>query len=44
VKDGFLWPEHRGFWHVESDPQKLISSLENYQPPSVDKWIHREEI
>src|SRR6266545_364019 len=40
-EERFLAPEHRAMLLVESDPARLLSRLETYEPPLVTKWIDR---
>jgi len=42
-EERFLAPEHRAMLLVESDPARLLSRLETYEPPLVTKWIDRAE-
>ncbi len=39
VGEGFLAPSHRRMILVEEDPERLLGSLRDYQPPMVPKWI-----
>lgn len=43
VKERFIPPEHRQFILEETDPGRLIELLQNYTPPTVEKWLDREE-
>jgi uncharacterized protein (TIGR00730 family) len=40
---GFLKAEHRAMLVVESDPDPLLDRFTRYEPPTVTKWIGREE-
>jgi uncharacterized protein (TIGR00730 family) len=39
----FLRPEHREMVIVEDDPLTLIDRLSRKRPPSIPKWLDREE-
>ena len=43
VAEGFLRPQHRDMLHVAADADALLDALESWQPPSVHKWIDRDE-
>jgi uncharacterized protein (TIGR00730 family) len=40
--DGFIREEHRDLLLVDSDAEKLLDRLENYEVPYVPKWVGRE--
>jgi uncharacterized protein (TIGR00730 family) len=40
---GFLKPEHRGILTVASDPAELLDRLAAFEPPTVGKWLEREQ-
>ncbi len=44
VEEQFIKSIHREMLLVEDDPSKLLDAMETYNPPSVDKWIGRNEI
>ncbi len=44
VEEQFIKSIHREMLLVEDDPCKLLDAMETYNPPSVDKWIGRNEI
>lgn len=39
VKQRFLLRAHRNMMQVESSPEELVGRFQNYQPPTVEKWI-----
>src|SRR5215470_6407861 len=41
--DGFIREEHRDLMLVDSDAEKLLDRLENYEVPYVPKWVGHEE-
>jgi len=42
--EGFIYDEHRALLMSEADPERLISRLEAYVPPSgLQRWVTREE-
>lgn len=43
VGAGFLRAQHRAIAFVESDPRTLLQRFGEYEPPSVQKWLTREE-
>jgi uncharacterized protein (TIGR00730 family) len=43
VAEGFIRPQHRGLVLEETDPAVLLERMEAFVPPSVDKWIRKEE-
>jgi len=43
VAEGFVRPEHRLLVIVEQDPERLLESLIRYKPPTLEKWIERDE-
>ena len=36
---GFLKPEHRDMLLIDADPLRLLDALQNWQAPTVSKWI-----
>jgi len=43
VAEEFAYPENRRLILHESDPDRLLSLMESYVPPSVPKWIDPDE-
>jgi len=43
VEETFIRPELRQIAIVESDPDLMLARFREYVPPSVQKWIHRDE-
>jgi uncharacterized protein (TIGR00730 family) len=43
VAEAFLKPEHRGILTVASDPAELLDRLAAFEPPTVGKWLEREQ-
>jgi uncharacterized protein (TIGR00730 family) len=43
VAEGFLRPEHRAVLIVEDDPATLLERLSAFEPPTVGKWLEREQ-
>jgi uncharacterized protein (TIGR00730 family) len=43
VVEGFLRPAHRSMLLVEEDPALLLRRLERWEPPTVNKWVGRED-
>ena len=41
VADGFLPEVHRELLLTDSDPARLLTYLEKYRPPMMDKWMDR---
>jgi uncharacterized protein (TIGR00730 family) len=39
----FVPPAHRSLVLEESDPDRLLDLIENFKPPSLSKWIDRDE-
>ncbi len=44
VEEQFIKPVHREMLLIEDDPSKLLDAMEEYDPPTVDKWTGRNEI
>lgn len=46
ISDGFIRGDHYKNMIVENDPKKLFERLKDYQPVTMEKWIHdvKEEI
>jgi uncharacterized protein (TIGR00730 family) len=43
VDQAFLTPQHRGILTVASDPAVLLDRLAAFEPPTVGKWLEREQ-
>jgi uncharacterized protein (TIGR00730 family) len=43
VDEQFIRPAHRAMLLVESDAERLLDRLLDYVPPTVEKWIGRDE-
>jgi uncharacterized protein (TIGR00730 family) len=43
VAEGFLRPQHRDMLQVAPDAGALLDALESWEPPTVHKWIDRDE-
>jgi uncharacterized protein (TIGR00730 family) len=43
VREGFVPPDHRQLVLDDSDPDRLIERLLNYEPVSTTKWIDRKD-
>jgi hypothetical protein len=39
IKEAFLPPSHRQSVVLESNPQRLLDGLRNFQPVTVPKWL-----
>jgi uncharacterized protein (TIGR00730 family) len=39
ASEGFIRPKHRELIIVESDVEKILSRLKNFQPPNEVKWV-----
>jgi len=44
VEEQFIKSIHRQMLLVEEKPEKLLESMATYSPPTVDKWIERNDI
>ena len=44
VSDGFLKKLNQEMLIVETDVEKLLDKMQNYQPPKVAKWITKEQV
>lgn len=44
VEQGLLRPENRSMLLVADTIERLLEKMENYTPPAVSKWIHKNEI
>jgi uncharacterized protein (TIGR00730 family) len=43
VAEGFVHPSNRRLVIQEEDPNRLLDLLERYKPPTMEKWIDRDE-
>jgi uncharacterized protein (TIGR00730 family) len=43
VAEGFLRPQHRAVLSVAAEPGELLDRLEAWVPPTVGKWLEREQ-
>ena len=43
VAEGFIRPQHRDMLIVSDDPDLLLDAFAAYEPPTVHKWIDRDE-
>lgn len=43
TQEGFLRPEHRSIVLTGEDPAELIEKLSQFQVPTVQKWIDRDQ-
>jgi uncharacterized protein (TIGR00730 family) len=43
VAEGFLRPQHRDMLQVAAHAGALLDALESWEPPTVHKWIDRDE-
>lgn len=43
VTERFVRPEYRALVLDESDPERLLEAMINYQSPVLEKWISRDE-
>ena len=43
VDQAFLTPQHRGILTVASNPAELLDRLAAFEPPTVGKWLEREQ-
>ncbi len=43
VSQQFIKPQHRAMILVESEPDALLDQCMAYEPPTVAKWINRQE-
>jgi len=43
VAEGFIRPRHRDMLIVSEDPVVLLDAFAAYEPPTVHKWIDRDE-
>lgn len=44
VDEGFVKQSHREVIVIGDDPEALLSLIETYQPPLVDKWVERKDL
>lgn len=43
AEDGFIRPEHRELLLVDTEPDRIIDRLRDYEVPYVPKWVDRKE-
>ena len=43
VAEGFFRPQHRAMLLVADEPEQLLDAFADWQPPTVHKWIDRDE-
>ena len=43
VARGFVRSEHRGLFLVDTEPERLVERLQRFDPPTLHKWIDRDE-
>ncbi len=43
VQAGFLKQANRDMLLVDDDRERLLATMENYTPPTVGKWIHKDK-
>lgn len=43
VSEAFVRPEHRELFVVDQEPERLLDRLADFRPPTLEKWIDREE-
>jgi uncharacterized protein (TIGR00730 family) len=43
VTAGFLRPQHRAVLSVAQDPAELLDGLARWEPPTVGKWLERDQ-
>ena len=43
TREGFVRRQHRAIAIIDDDPVALIAKMRAYSPPSVEKWIDRDE-
>jgi uncharacterized protein (TIGR00730 family) len=43
ASEGFIRPQHRGLLLVDDDPGRLLDAFATWRPPTLDKWIDRDE-
>lgn len=44
MDQGFIRPEHRALVLVESEIEKLYELMKNYRPPTIEKWLDKENV
>ncbi len=44
VRERFVSPDHRALVVVEDDPERLLDTLSRWTPPTLERWMSREEI
>ena len=43
AEDGFIRPEHCELLLVDTDPERIVDRLQDYEVPYVPKWVDRKE-
>lgn len=43
AEDGFIRPEHCELLLVDTDPERIVERLQDYEVPYVPKWVDRKE-
>ena len=41
--EGFIKPAHRSMLLVDDDPARLLVRLQDWQPPTVTKWVDKDD-
>jgi uncharacterized protein (TIGR00730 family) len=44
VSEGFVRPAHRSMLLVEREPEAMLDAMDRYEPPTVQKWIDRDDL
>ncbi|HLL99537.1 MAG TPA: TIGR00730 family Rossman fold protein [Pyrinomonadaceae bacterium] len=44
VSEGFLRPAHRSLLLDDSDAVSLLEKMNNFRPPTVEKWIDKDDL
>lgn len=44
VRERFVSPDHRALVVVEDDPERLLDTLSRWTPPTLERWMGRDEI
>jgi uncharacterized protein (TIGR00730 family) len=43
VEEGFIRPQHRALVIEETDPVRLLERFDEFEPPTIGKWIKPDE-
>lgn len=43
AEDGFIRPEHYELLLVDTDPERIVERLQDYEVPYVPKWVDRKQ-